>query len=314
MRVSEEGKENNPQYYLPVYRDYGEATVDLKDIFGVLRPYVRDMAIILALCSILSVALAFLLPPTYEATATLAPANASKGLESQLSQMSGALSSFSPLAALGIGDGNQETQNTIAILQSRWLTEKFIADNNLLPLLFDDIWDAEKKKWDVGGSDEIPTLWHGFKIFHEEIRSVTLDTDTGLVYLRIEWRDPAQAAAWANDLVNRVNEHLRSKAAAEAERSLAYLQQQVETTTVAEVRNALFGLIEEKIKLRTLIYGSEEYALEVIDPPVVAPLSEPVKPVKILVVGVGIMLGIMLGLAYAFIRATLRKEAPSKSA
>ncbi len=143
---------------------------------------------------------------------------------------------------------------------------------------------------------------------------MTLDSDTGLIALRIEWRDPAQAAAWANDLVNRVNEHMRSKAAAEAERSLAYLQQQVEIATVAEVRNALFGLIEEKIKLRTLIYGSEEYALEVIDPPVVAPLSEPIKPVKILVVGAGIMLGIILGLAYAFIRATLRKETPSKSA
>jgi uncharacterized protein involved in exopolysaccharide biosynthesis len=314
MRVSEEGKEGNPQYYLPVYRDYGEATVDLKDIYTVLRSYLRDMIIIGTLCVLSSVALALLLPPTYEATATLAPASASKGLESQLSQMSSALGRLSPLAALGIGDGNQETQQTIAVLQSRWLTEKFIKDNNLLPLLFDDIWDAEAKKWDVDSPEDAPTLWHGYKIFHEEIRSVTLDTDTGLVFLRIEWRDPAQAAAWVNDLIRRVNEHMRAKAAAEAERSLAYLQQQVEIATVAEVRNALFGLIEEKIKLRTLIYGREEYALEVIDPPVVAPLSEPVKPVKILVVGGGILVGIILALAYAFLQATLRKEAPAKGA
>ena len=57
--------------------------------------------------------------------------------------------------------------------------------------------------------------------------SIKNNPKTGLVTLSLEWTDPELIAQWANNLVMRLNDHQREFAVSEAQRSIEYLNQQL---------------------------------------------------------------------------------------
>jgi len=79
-------------------------------------------------------------------------------------------------------------------------------------------WD---ETWDVGDPDDVPRLSDAFEKF-DDIRTIK-EEDSGLITLSIEWTDPVLAAEWANDLVWRLNERLRSDAITEADETIKFL-------------------------------------------------------------------------------------------
>ena len=139
---------------------------------------------------------------------------------------------------------------------------------------------------------QVPTLWDANKLFANKIRTVEQDGATGLVTLSIEWKDPEQAAHWASELVSRTNERMRNRAISSAEKNLAYLKRQLEQNSIAEIRTAIYKLIESELKSSMLAQGDEEYAFRVLDPAVVP--QEPVRPQKKVIVLLGLVLGFML--------------------
>jgi uncharacterized protein involved in exopolysaccharide biosynthesis len=245
-----------------------------------------------------AVTTAFLLPVKYQATALLSPVDSGEG-GGKLGGAGGLLSQFGGLAALGgisLGGGGEKDES-IATLQSAALTEAFIADRKLLPVLFPRKWDAARQTWNTSDPDEIPTLWKAEQKFRKKVRSVDIDKKTGLVSLTIEWSDPKQAAEWANELVQRTNRTLRDRAIEISERNLDYLNGQISKTSVVELRQSLYTLIETEIKKVMIAQGSEEYAFRVIDPARVA--EERSSPRRALITLVGAFAGLMLGIVIA---------------
>ncbi len=104
------------------------------------------------------------------------------------------------------------------------------------------------KTWKVKSPDDIPTALDAYKLFNEDILDVTTDKKTGLVTLAIEWQDPQQAAVWANELVSRINHHEKQLAIKEAEKSIAYLKEQLAKTSVVEMQQAIYQLMEAQTK------------------------------------------------------------------
>src|SRR5262249_21351563 len=143
---------------------------------------------------------------------------------------------------LGSGTGKDEA---IAVLKSRQFTETFITERNLLPQLYPDLWDSKAQRWI--DPEKVPTMGGAYQRFDQKIRSVSTDNDTGLVTLEILWRDPKQAADWANDLVRRLNQRTRDRAVKQSQDSLDYLNEQLNKTDIMEIRTAVFGLIEHHI-------------------------------------------------------------------
>lgn len=205
-----------------------------------------------------------LLPKTYRAAAVLAPSSDS-GANGRLAALGSVASQFGlgSLADLA-GSGNSKSAESIAVLESRALTERYIQDKVLIPVLFSSLWNAQTNRWKVGPS-KVPTLWKAVERF-QEIRSVRSDSRTGLVVLTITWTDPKVAAAWANDLVKMTNESLRSKAIEESERSIAYLNDQAQKTAVMEGRQAIYKLLEGELNKVMLARGTDEYAFRILDP------------------------------------------------
>ena len=135
-----------------------------------------------------------------------------------------------------------------------------------------------------------------FKYFDNRIRAVMLDKKTGLVTMKVDWRDPEEAALWANTLVSRVNAEMRDRAIKKSEESLAFLERELEGTTLVETRQAINRLIEAQIKQRMLANVSHEYAFRVLDPAIAPDRDDPTKPKKLLILAAGPVAGLLLAI------------------
>lgn len=245
-----------------------------------------------------------LMPEKYEASVVLSPVD-----DSGSGKLGGALlSQLGGLAGLAGLSGGASGQKSVALatLQSHALTESFIRDNNLLPVLYPDDWDASARRWLSDDPDDIPTPWKAEGLFAKKVRTIAEDKKTGLVTLTIEWTDPVLAAEWATELVRRANQTLRAKAIDESQRNLSYLNEQVAKTSVVELQRSIYALIESEIKKVMLAQGSDEYAFKVVDPARIAELRS--SPKRTLITAVGLFAGLMIGFVLAL--ALPRKPIP----
>jgi uncharacterized protein involved in exopolysaccharide biosynthesis len=242
-----------------------DAEISLTDAFGVIWTR-RWTVLILVLVGTAAAGLATLVVhKKYTASVTLSAATPS-GANGQMGGLAGGLASqFQGLAALaGVsGTGDVKKSETLAVLQSESLTEAYIRDNNLLPILFPKQWDAVKKKWKVTDPEKMPTLWKANQYFKKNVRSVVTDAKTGLVTLTIEWNDPKIAADWANGLVKMTNDYLRNEQIAESERDIAFLTDQVVKTDVLGVKQVIYSVLQNEIEKLMLARGST--SLKVLD-------------------------------------------------
>ncbi|MDD3518243.1 MAG: Wzz/FepE/Etk N-terminal domain-containing protein [Chromatiales bacterium] len=285
----------------PVYATYPpyglppEDEIDLLDLWEVLSAYKWLIALVLLVGIAGGVFYAQTATPMYSADVTLTAADegdAAAGLRAQL----GGLAAMAGVS-LPSGDKGNLTQRALATLKSRTLIEAFITEKDLMPVLYAERWDAEAKTWRDDGAPP-PTLWRAVRGFQTGILSVKPNNKNGVTSVAIEWRDPEQAAEWANELVRRVNRQLRDEALAETDRNLAYLEQQLNRTTLLDVQRAISSLIEGQIKTRVLTQSRQEYAFRIIDPAV--PPEQPIKPRKAQIVAVSGMVALLIGIMFAF--------------
>ena len=174
----------------------------------------------------------------------------------------------------------------------------------LLPVLFEEIWDAESQSWLVQTQEDEPTEQKAVDAF-KSILSVNEDKKSGLINLSISWKDPGVAAEWANDLVKQLNEQLREKAIADSQKRVGYLEQELAKTTLQDMRAVLYNLLESEKQKAMLANVNEDFALEVIDPAVAPETRE--KPKRKLIVALGGVCGVFLGIFAVFLAQFLRK-------
>jgi uncharacterized protein involved in exopolysaccharide biosynthesis len=281
-------------------------SVSLRELVGLLWKSKWLIIAITLLTGLLAAVISRLQPNTFKATVVLSPVSNSQAA-SRLGG-GGAGSQIGGLASLiGLSFGGDSNKaESLAVLQSEALTEAYIRDNNLLPVLFPDQWDKVSQKWRPSSPQLQPTLWKGNKIF-EKIRVVTEDKKLALTTLTITWTDPITAAKWANDLVRATNEHLRNKAIRESEQHIAYLNKEAANTDVAQVRTAIYTVLESEIKNVMLAKGPGDYALKVIDP--AFPSEKRAGPLPLLWAIVGSFAGFLLSLVVLFVRKAWQADA-----
>lgn len=283
---------------LSVYQADTEHEVSLADLWRVLYDGKWIVVLVALSCAILSAVAAFTLTPVYRAQVLMAPV-AEDGSRSGIAALAGQLGGLAAFAGLQPPAG-ANTALGIATLESRALTEQFIRERNLMPVLFPDAGGSSDNDVDVGeGSSDAPTIGDAYSLF-DSIRAVTEDVQTGLVTLTVDWPDAEVAADWANGLVAQVNERLRNDAIEEAQQNLEFLEGQLDNYSAVAVREAVFNLMEAEMKNAMLANVRAEYAFEVIDPAVVP--ERRFKPRRLLMVVVGSVAGCILGFLAVFLR------------
>jgi uncharacterized protein involved in exopolysaccharide biosynthesis len=280
----------------------GDREFSLRDLLGILWRGKWTILWATATCAVVATVAAWIIPKQFDAVVIMAPVTSTSG-SIQTGGLSALASQFGGLAGLaGLGaNGDSKKSESIALLQSEALTERYIKENNLLPVLNEKKWDSQKMQWKVHDPEDMPTLWKGNQQF-KNIRSVTTDQKTGLVTLKITWDNPNTAAQWANGLVRLTNDYVRNKAIAESERNIAFLTDEGTKTNIVEARQAIYQIMQKEINTVMLARGSEEYAFKVLDP---ATVSEKASfPRKLIWLVVGTFGGLLISASIVLLRAS----------
>lgn len=288
-------------YVMPEQSLFGPAddSISLRELSGILwrgKWIVLGMAFLFASASIL-----FALSRTeiYRAELVLVPAEAKGSFG-----LGGQLGGLAALAGVTVGGGG--SIEAVATLRSREFARKFIEEFQLLRVFFADEWNSATNQWLSPDPDDWPDIRDAVKHFQEEMLEVREDRQTGLVSVVLEWKDPVEAARWANLLVDRLNERLRGRALAEAEANVAYLREELAQTKVVGLQQSIGRLLESELQKLMLARGNEEFAFRVIDA-AESPKNR-ARPKRTLIVIVGTMLGGMVGIFVVLVMRALRNS------
>ena len=312
----------SPSAVVPPQLYSGEDEISLRDIAATLARRKRLIAAFAAIVTMIGLLYAVFTQPLYTAELTARPVGEGSG--DTLSRLQGQFGGAAGLAGIDLGGGASDTQEFIAILKSRDLGERFIADAGLKRHLFSRRWDAQTQSWKTGEPGLIgkiaqslsrtlawlsddegwrppqpgePSDWAAYKVFNGQIRRIDEDLQSGIVTVSFEFRDPELAAEWANAYVAMANGDIRQDTVREASRALAYLNEQVQETSVAGLRETIFSLIQTQLERITLANARPQYAFKILDPAVVP--EERSHPSRSLIVILSLMLGGMLGVFVA---------------
>ncbi len=252
---------------------------------------------------VLAAGFSILAKPKFRASALISPVSTSGeggGIGGGALRGLGPLGGLAALAGVSLGADTSKAE-ALAVLQSADLTERYIRERGLMPVLFKDQWDAASGSWKSAKSGSEPTLWKAHKLFAGNIRSISNDSKTGLVTVSVTWTDARQAAEWANGLVEMTNAYLRERAIAESQRNIDYLNQEAAKTSVVELRQAMFSLLTNEVNKQMMAKGAPEYAFKVID--AAKPPEEKYSPRRKAWVIVGFVLGGITAAFWVLLRA-----------
>lgn len=247
--------------------------------------------------ALISVLAAINMPNQYYSEAVLAPRN-----DEGLSGLQGQLGGLASLAGLDIGKSNgNQTDIALAVLKSKQFIAEFARKYDIAPLLVaarewepatnriildPEIYDEQNNKWvrqvEFPYTQE-PSDWEIVDRF-TQVMKLDRDPENGLVRVGIEFYSPQVAQQWTTWLVDDINNEMRRRDKEQAIRSIEYLQKELESALVDNVRNLFFGLIEEQLKTQMLTEVTPEYAFTVIDPAVMSPVKSAPKRSLIVVI------------------------------
>tara|TARA_R110001583_G_scaffold69157_4_gene196320 strand:+ start:6816 stop:7760 length:945 start_codon:yes stop_codon:yes gene_type:complete len=293
--------------------------IDLLELWQALWQGKLLIIAITALFAVTAVVISLQMTNIYRAEALLAPVDEK---QSGLSAMANQFGGLAALAGVNLGGGGGKTATAIATLKSRAFIAQVIQGHQLLvplmagswskvlgrsqidPELYDETTQTWVRKVSAPKQPK-PSAWEAYEAF-SDILSVAEDKKSGLVTVAIEWHDASQAQRWVTWLVEDINQHFKQQDVAEAERSIRYLEQQLEQTPLVAMQQVFYQLIESQTKTQMLANARDEYVFQVIDPAVVA--EEKIKPKRALIAVLGTLLGGMLSVFVVLIRHFVRKS------
>lgn len=281
--------------------DMADEGVDFVEMLRTVLDYRKGILTTVAVATLVAALFAFLSPKHYQANTLVAPVDRS-GNAGRNGALASQLGGLVGLAGLS---GNHDSGKDVAIatLTSRILIESMIREENLLPVLFHQDWDADRQVWTINDPTKVPTLLDGYELFMKKILKVNEDNKKGLVTITVNWTSPQLAAQWANDVVKRTNRQLRERAIKESEDNLAYLEQEVPKTSLVEMRQSIFSLVQSELEKSMVAKGNEEYAFKVVDPAVVPEHRS--SPKRLMLLLLGFAAGCVAGVAGALLHHKL---------
>ena len=170
-------------------------------------------------------------------------------------------------------------------------------------IIYDDnLYDEKNKKWvrDVGFPfQQVPSEQEAFALFTKQI-NISEDKKNQLVTLSVDHISPSVAQQWAEWIIDEANIMVANLRIEEAESSINYLNEQIKLTPYAELRTMFFNLIQQNTQNMMLAKVSKQYALTIIDPPLIPEIKS--KPKRALICILGTLLGGMLSILIILVR------------
>ena len=278
--------------------------IDFQELFMALWNGKWLIVGISSVFAIASIYIALQIPNQYKAFVTLAPAQENNAsLSGVLNSQLGGLASFA-----GVNLGQKEanaSQIAIEIMQSWGFIEEFVQQNDLaVGLVAATGWDRATNELLINDSTYIvgedkwvdePTSWGLYKNFTNRLEIIQ-DKQTGMITVSINHYSPSIAKQWVELLVASINDHMRARKLNQANINIEYLKAQIGKTSIAEMQEVFYKIIEEQTKAKMLAEASPEYAFLTISKAMVPQeKSEPTRSrIVILVTLLGGILSVLL--------------------
>ncbi|MFS6538280.1 Wzz/FepE/Etk N-terminal domain-containing protein [Idiomarina loihiensis] len=304
------------------HSDYQDDEIDLRELFGIIWQGKWWIIAITFVFAVGSVIYSLSLPNIYKSEATLAPTEEASG--GGLSQMAGQLGGLASLAGVNLGGKNADkTTIALEILKSRAFIKSFVEKYDILPelmaveewnrgsgVVFDnELYNPDTKEWvrEVEPPKQPePSSWEYVKVFRESVLEVSKDDTTGLVTIAVNHQSPEVAEQWVVWLIEEINNHMRERDIQEAQRSLEYLDKELQSTSLSDMQQVFYQLIEKQTQTIMLANVRPEYIFQTLDPAVVP--EQKAKPSRALICIIGTFLGGFLSVGFVLVRNIFRKE------
>ena len=170
-------------------------------------------------------------------------------------------------------------------------------------MLYADRWDSTKQAWKSADPSQVPSLDEAVEKLRRELIDIEIDKVTGLLSVSFEARDRRAVAKWTTNYIDLANRAIRGRTTAESERSLEFLNRELQETQPVAVQQAIYGLIQSQLNSKMLASVREEYAFRTIDNATEPSVKRPERPVRRAYAVVGAFLGMLLGAILAIWRA-----------
>ncbi|MBI4745951.1 MAG: hypothetical protein HY786_05275, partial [Deltaproteobacteria bacterium] len=290
MMVDEEIKNNSRMYAERLDED----EIDLLEYWRIIWKR-RLMISILTIIIVMTTAIASLfMKDIYEARAVIIPVSSEKSGGS-LSSIASQFGGIAGMAGISM-PGSSSTTEIIEYLNSNALREKVIVKYDLLPLLFSDNWDKEKKAWKEpkkpgliakalnvprsaikaikpdkiqkveGVDDSVPTIWDGLRSLNDVV-NITSDKKSNAITISAIIDDPQNAAAIVSYFITSLTDHMSGESKRVAEANRKHLEQQLAKASDPIIRQKIYILLSQQVETALMSEVKENFAFKVIDPP-----------------------------------------------
>ena len=300
-----------------VFSGRDEGDTDFLTYWRIVRKG-KHLVILVVIIAVFSIAiLSLFMSNIYKATAVITPA-ATKEKEGTVTSL---------MTQFGITPpGSSSGPEIVSLLNSNILREKVIQNYNLLPLLFHERWDEERKVWKEekfpwlrkfirsitsentkGGKRKEspgPEIWDGLREF-KEIVSVKNNLKENMITISVEFWNPEIAAKMVDNLLTALNDHMTSEAKRVAKVNMKYLEEQVDKNPDPFIKQKIYALIAQQIETSMMAEVKENFAFKVIDPPK-AP-DRKVKPQRALMIILSFVVSLFIGILAVFSREYFKR-------
>lgn len=298
-----------------IYDDQN-SEIDLRELLSVLWEGKWLIAGAGALASVGAMLILLMLPNVYRAEALLAPNQNDGG--GPLANLATQLGGLASLTGIDFRDGSvDKTALGLEVLKSRQFAAEFVHHHNILvPLMAANGWDRKNDELKIDSSDydtdkgtwvrrvswprkTVPSMQEAHEEFMKIVQ-LSQSKETGFVTISVDHYSPSIAKQWVDWLVADINSTIMHRDVNDAERSIAFLQEQASATSLAGLQNVFFRLIEEQTKTVMLAKASDEYLFKTLDP-AVAP-EKRLRPRRLLITVLVGIFGLLIGALLNFLR------------
>lgn len=249
------------------------------------------------------------------------------GLSSKLSQFGG----LAAAAGLSLPDagGAGTFKLFVEALHSRDVANIMARDPKIMHGVFAREWDARTRTWqqphglvyNFAGAIK-PILGVPPRLFAppgsarlqkwlaDEI-AVDQNLKTPVVTITLMSEDPVFAIQFLDRLGTTIDAMLRERALSRTDDYIRYLTARLPTITLAEQRLAIFQALGEQERLKVAMSSNSPYAADLFEHP--AASDRPVSPVPVKVLAIALLLGLVAGVALAFLWPRRRLLANNES-
>jgi uncharacterized protein involved in exopolysaccharide biosynthesis len=262
--------------------------------------------------------------PVYQSVALLAPV---KDENMQLgSAVSGLIGQVAGLTGMNLGGTN--VNESVAILQARDFSLRFMHEHGVDRYLYPRQWDERSNSWKPRSPSGVLTFLAALGIpvqadkgnqppgppaddlllRFDDLRSAVIDRRTEFVKLSVKGPTPEIAQEWARAMIREVNDQLRAQALADSRRAVELLTKRVESDQLQSVHMAAASLLEGQLRREIGTESRAEFALKVLDPPSLP--GQRFYPKRSRMVMTGAAAGFFLGTLYVLAASWWRRRRP----